>query len=90
MNTIKDILDRANLRRASEVAVIKIDEIDTANRQLFPEEVAKLGDWDKMCIRLTPITVRRVGDRYMLIDGLFRIEAMKKLGGTEIIARIFS
>jgi ParB-like chromosome segregation protein Spo0J len=33
----------------------------------------------------TPILVRRDGDRYVLVEGLHRLEACKKLGETTIL-----
>lgn len=59
-------------------------------RKVDPKTVRKLAESIEAVGLQTPITVRRKGDQYVLIAGLHRIEAFKKLGREHIPAAISS
>jgi ParB-like chromosome segregation protein Spo0J len=70
---------------------IRIDEIyvPTARRaQLNAETVAALADSILQEGLKVPINVRKDGARYVLVEGLHRLEACKALGEEEITAII--
>jgi sulfiredoxin len=53
-------------------------------RTLDAEKVQKLAEQILAEGQKTPIQVRRDGDRYVLVTGLHRLEAMKALGESEV------
>ena len=70
---------------------IKIDEIyvpKARRAQLNAETVAALADSILQEGMKIPINVRKDGERYVLVEGLHRLEACKALGEEEITAVI--
>jgi ParB-like chromosome segregation protein Spo0J len=71
------------------VQKVKVDDIyvPTARRKtLHPETVRHLAEDILENGMKTPIQVRNDGKRYVLVEGLHRLEAAKWLGETEIDA----
>ncbi|KQZ31963.1 chromosome partitioning protein ParB [Mesorhizobium sp. Root552] len=71
------------------VQKVKVDDIyvPTARRKtLHPETVRHLAEDILENGMKTPIQVRNDGKRYVLVEGLHRLEAAKWLGETEINA----
>ena len=69
---------------------LSIDDIEVpvGRREINPQAVKKLADSiDKIGLR-HPITVRKKGDQYILVAGLHRLEACKKLGREHVPAII--
>lgn len=59
--------------------------VPTKRREtLKPEVVAEIAESMLQVGLQTPIQVRRDGDRFVLIEGLHRLEAAKSLGETTI------
>lgn len=54
-------------------------------RTLEPERVAALAESILEEGQQTPIRVRPDGDRFVLIEGLHRLEALKALGEEEVV-----
>jgi sulfiredoxin len=52
--------------------------------ELRPATVDELAGSIMQSGQQTPILVRRDGDRFVLVEGLHRLEACKKLGETDI------
>jgi len=80
---------------ASEVVEVPISSIQIpqvrASALFDPEKMQELIDSIKENGLLNPITVRPIGDgNFMLIAGLHRLEACKKLGWEKIPARILN
>ena len=55
---------------------------------LKPETVAELAESILAVGQQTPILVRRDGDRYVLVEGLHRLEACKALGEATIVGYV--
>jgi sulfiredoxin len=53
-------------------------------RTLDPEKVQRLAEDILSAGQKTPIQVRRDGERYVLVTGLHRLEAMRALGESAI------
>lgn len=53
-------------------------------RTLDPEKVQRLAEQILADGQKTPIQVRHDGDRYVLVTGLHRLEAMRALGESDI------
>ncbi len=61
--------------------------VPTKRRQtLKPEVVEKIAESMLEIGQRTPILVRRDGERFVLVEGLHRLEACKALGETKIMA----
>ena len=58
------------VKRRSELKLAAVDEL--------AESILQVG-------QQTPILVRRDGDRFILVEGLHRLEACKKLGEANIL-----
>ena len=58
------------VKRRTELKLAAVDEL--------AESILQLG-------QQTPILVRRDGDRFILVEGLHRLEACKKLGEANIL-----
>jgi ParB/RepB/Spo0J family partition protein len=74
-----------------EDVTIRIDEIYVPakhRRDLSPETVDALAESILEVGLQTPISVRRDGERYVLVTGLHRLEACKALGEQTITAII--
>lgn len=70
---------------------VKIDQIYVPTRlrgTLDPEKVQRLAEEILTDGQQTPIQVRRDGNRYVLVTGLHRLEALRALGETTIDALI--
>ena len=69
--------------------VIKVEDIYVpANRQktLKPEVVSEIAESRLEEGKLSPICVRKDDKRYVLVEGLHRLEACKALGEETIVA----
>jgi sulfiredoxin len=66
---------------------VPVDEIYVPaqlRRTLDPEKVQRLAEDILSAGQKTPIQVRRDGERYVLVTGLHRLEAMRALGESAI------
>lgn len=68
--------------RAFEIAAIRVP-VKRA-KTLEPEKVAALAEDMLENGQKTPIMVREDGDRFVLVEGLHRLEAAKALGESKI------
>jgi ParB-like chromosome segregation protein Spo0J len=74
-----------------EKQVLRIAEIYVPSKRqkmLNAETVSALAQSILEEGQKTPILVRQDGDRFVLIEGLHRLEALKSLGETTIIATL--
>jgi ParB-like chromosome segregation protein Spo0J len=73
-------------RRVLQIAdiYVPIKRVKTLN----PETVAALAESILKEGQKTPILVREDGKRYVLIEGLHRLEALKALGETTVIGTL--
>jgi ParB-like chromosome segregation protein Spo0J len=72
--------------KVQKVAVDKIYVPTARKKTLHPETVRVLAEDILENGLKTPIQVRLDGDRYVLVEGLHRLEAAKWLGETQIDA----
>jgi ParB-like chromosome segregation protein Spo0J len=75
-------------KRMLEDQTFKIDDIYVPvkrRKTLNPETVQELAKSILESGKLTPILVRRDGERLVLVEGLHRLEACKALGETTIV-----
>lgn len=71
-----------------EIESIRIDQIDTAGRlrKADPKQVQAIADSIHDVGLLNPVTIAAVGDGYVLVAGLHRLEACRSLGMEEVPA----
>jgi sulfiredoxin len=70
-----------------KTVMVRIEQIYVPaqlRRTLDAEKVQKLAEQILAEGQRTPIQVRRDGDRYVLVTGLHRLEALKALGESEV------
>jgi sulfiredoxin len=70
-----------------KTVMVRIEQIYVPaqlRRTLDAEKVQKLAEQILAEGQKTPIQVRRDGDRYVLVTGLHRLEALKALGESEV------
>jgi sulfiredoxin len=70
-----------------KTVMVRIEQIYVPaqlRRTLDAEKVQKLAEQILAEGPKTPIQVRRDGDRYVLVTGLHRLEALKALGESEV------
>ena len=70
---------------------IKIDDIyvpQAKRKTLDPAKVEAIATSMMESGQKTPILVRPDGDRYVLVEGLHRLEAAKAIGETTILAMV--
>jgi sulfiredoxin len=70
-----------------KTVMVRIEQIYVPaqlRRTLDAEKVQKLAEQILAEGQKTPIQVRRDGDRYALVTGLHRLEALKALGESEV------
>ena len=76
------MLEKLNVPIASvRVPVKRARTLDAGNLQLIAEDIIEQD-------QTTPIQVRTDGDAYVLIEGLHRLEALRALGETMVMAYI--
>ena len=74
------------LMRTHKVRIADI-YVPTARRKtLEPDRVAALAEDILENGQLTPIQVRKDGERYVLVEGLHRLEACRELGEDTVMA----
>ena len=76
----------AELMKVQKVAVADVYVPAKRRTTLEPKKVDEIAESMLASGQLTPILVRRDGARYVLVEGLHRLEACKALGDTEINA----
>lgn len=71
-----------------EIESIRIDQIDTAGRlrKADPKQVQAIAESIHDVGLLNPVTIAAVGDGYVLVAGLHRLEACRSLGMEEVPA----
>ncbi len=76
------MLEKLSVPIASvRVPVKRSKTLDAEKLQLIAEDMIEQG-------QTTPIQVRKDGDAYVLIEGLHRLEALRALGETMVMAYI--
>jgi len=74
-------------QRIQEISLDLIDLADIQVRAYIDEgELEKLAESIQMVGQITPIKVRKIGERYIIVDGVMRFLASKRLGKTTIRA----
>jgi sulfiredoxin len=72
------------LMKTVQVPVGQIYVPAELRRTLDPDKVQRLAEDILAAGQKTPIQVRRDGERYVLVTGLHRLEAMRALGETAV------
>jgi sulfiredoxin len=72
------------LMKTVQVPVEQIYVPAQLRRTLDPDKVQRLAEDILTAGQKTPIQVRRDGERYVLVTGLHRLEAMRALGETAV------
>jgi len=70
----------AELLKVEKIAVAKVYVPAKKRTTLDPKKVDEIAESMLASGQLTPIMVRRDGNRFVLVEGLHRLEACKALG----------